>query len=168
MAWSLSWSSASSFTSSELLFTSTYCKSLHWNAGPRWSINKKWFSKSGYYWCFNHLMHDNPFDEIGKWPLICSSNLVIVRICCFYTTFIIIDTDLQIFWHFLLLNDCLSCSLYEKLIYKLSAKILKTPKNMNKFWFLMVFSIFWCLWEFILMSVHNSVRSFNVRSNKVR
>ena len=33
--------------------TSTSCKSLHWNAGRRWS-NKKWFSKSGYYWCFKH------------------------------------------------------------------------------------------------------------------
>ena len=63
--------------------------------------------------------------------MICSSNLTIFRICCFYKTFIIIDINLQIFRHFTfqLLNDCFSCILYEKLIYKLSAKIFKTPKK---------------------------------------
>ena len=43
---------------------------------------------------------------------------------------------------FLLLSDCFSCLLYTKLINKLSAKISKTPKKINKIGFLMVLNAF--------------------------
>jgi len=44
-------------------------------------------------------------------------------------------------------------------------KLKKRQKKMNK---IRIFDGFECLLAFMLMSVHNYVRSFNVRPNKVR
>ena len=55
MAWWLSWSSASSLTSSVLISISTSCKNCFQKAGVTDALSME---------CF---MHDNPFEEDDMW-----------------------------------------------------------------------------------------------------